>query len=255
MRALVIQPEAGNSSALVGDRLREHGFELLDVVMSDDDGHSLGVDLGDPAEHDVIVAMGSIRSVYEADTRSWIADQVDYLRDADAAGVPVFGICFGAQALATAHGGRVVRAERHQIGWHPLDGPLDGPWMQWHYDRIEPPAQATLLAADDVCVQAFTVGRALGVQFHPEVTPEHVARWLGSGGDEELARHGIDAEQLLADTRAIQADVTQRTNRLVDWFLTDVAGLPDLRRGGETVTDEIDEVVVVERAAGGGVDA
>ena len=259
MRSLVIQPEAGNGSVLVGDRLRAHGFELTDVVMSDEAGGSLGVDLGDPTDYDIIVAMGSIRSVYEVDTRSWIADQIDFLRRADVAGVPVFGICFGAQALATAHGGRVVRAERPQIGWHALDESLDGPfagsWMQWHYDRIEPPAHATLLAADDQCVQAFAVGKSLGVQFHPEVTPDHVAGWVGNGGAEELERVGIDAEQLLADTRAIHADATRRTNRLVDWFLTDVAGRDGLRRVGEPVADEIDEVVVVERAAGGGVDA
>ncbi len=242
---------------MVGDRLREHGFRLTDVVMSDDDGDSIGVDLGDPTQYDVIVATGSIRSVYEADTRSWISDQIDYMRRAEAAGVPVFGICFGAQALATAHGGRVVRAERPQIGWHPLDGAVDGPfagpWMQWHYDRIEAPAHATLLAVDDLCVQAFTVGTALGVQFHPEVTPDHVARWVDSGGAGELERNGIDVEQLLADTRAIYADVTRRTNRLVDWFLTEVAGGVGLR-GDETGADEVDEVVVVERAADSGVD-
>ena len=257
MRALVIQPEAGNGSALVGERLRAHGFELADVVMSDDDGEALGADLGEPADYELVVAMGSIRSVYEADSRPWIAEELDFLRRADTAGVPVVGICFGAQALATAHGGRVFRAERPQIGWHPLDG-LDsglprGPWMQWHYDRIEPPAHATVLLADDLCVQAFTVGRALGVQFHPEVTRDHIAQWIDGGGGEELVRHGIDPQQLIADTGAIQADVTTRTNQLVDWFLTEIAGRAS--SGREAGADEVDEVVVVEGAAGRAVDA
>lgn len=229
MQALVIQPEAGNGSALVGDRLRTHGYELVDVVMSDAAGKALGVDLGDPAEYELVVAMGSVRSVYEADRRSWIADELDFIQRATAAGVPVIGICFGAQALATAHGGRVAPAERAQIGWHALDsqtsGLPGGPWMQWHYDRIEPPDHASVLAADELCVQVFAIGRSLGVQFHPEVTRDHVAGWIDGGGAAELERLGIEPDRLLATTAAIQPDVTARTNQLVDWFLTEIAGV------------------------------
>jgi GMP synthase-like glutamine amidotransferase len=258
VRALIVQPESGNDPALVGARLRDRGLELIDVVLSDADGAALGAELGDPAAFDLIVAMGSIRSVYEAATRPWIADAVDFLGRARAAAVPVLGICFGAQALATAHGGSVTRAERAQVGWYPLavDDGCDlpgGPWMQWHYDRIEPPADAVVLAADDLCVQAFRLGRSLGVQFHPEVTRDHVAGWIGNGGAAELARLGIDPDALLADTAAIEADVTARTNRLVDWFLADVAELAELG-GDETLADQVDEVVVVEGAARGFVD-
>ena len=258
MRALVIQPEFGNDSALVGERLRARGFQLDDVVMSDPNGDPLDVDLRRPADYDVVVAMGSIRSVYEADIRPWIRNELDFLRRADAERVPVLGICFGAQALAAVHGGRVVRADRPQVGWHALDGRgsgiPSGLWMQWHYDRIEPPAEATVLASDEWCVQAFTVGRALGVQFHPEVTPRHLAGWLESGGSSELDQLGIDCDQLLADTDAIQPDVTARTNRLVDWFLSDVATLGALR-GGEATADQVDEVVVVEGVTGRLVDS
>jgi GMP synthase-like glutamine amidotransferase len=257
VRALVIEPEAGNQPVLVGERLRQHEFELTEVVLSDDDGEALGGELGDPTDYELVVAMGSIRSVYEAPARAWIADAVGYLRRAHAGGVPVLGICFGAQALAAAHGGQVVRARRPQVGWYPLagvpgSGLPDGPWLQWHYDRIEPPAEAAVLAADDLCVQAFTVGRSLGVQFHPEVTRSHLAGWIDSGGGAELARLDIDADALLADTDAIQTDVTGRTNQLVDWFLADVACLG---RGGEAVADQVDEVVVVEGAAGRLVDS
>ena len=215
VRALVIEPEAGNDPALVGERLREQGFELTHVVLSDEHGDARDVALPAPGAYDVVVAMGSIRSVYESERRPWIAHEIEFLQRAHAAGVPVLGICFGAQALATAHGGRVVRAVHPQVGWYPLatdvgSGLPNGPWMQWHYDRIEPPAGAT-----------------------------------------ELARLGIDPDQLLAATEANQPDVTVRTNRLVDWFLADVARLG----GRQAVAVQVDEVVVVEGAAGRLIDS
>lgn len=235
MRALVIVHDPGSDPVLVGDRLRHHGFELREVMVTTEVGNpagSAGPDvLGDPTDYDLILPMGSNYSVYDTESiGSWIGDELAFLRSADDADVPVLGICFGSQALAAALGGRVVRAEQHQVGWTPLEvdeswGLPAGPWMQWHFDRFDPPADATVIAEDHVGVQAFTIRRHLGVQFHPEVTHDHLAGWLGMGGAEELERIGLDPDQLLADSRAIADDVEVRTNRLVDWYLEDIAKL------------------------------
>lgn len=221
MRALVIVPEAGSEPMLVGDALRRRGFELDEVLMP--------APLDTDIDHDLVVVMGSTSSVYD-DTVAWIEPVLALLRSATDGDVPVLGVCFGGQALATALGGTVVRAERPQVGWYPLQpdeqsGLPPGPWFQWHYDRIEPPADADVLARDDLCVQAFTVGRNLGLQFHPEVTAAHVARWLEIGGNAELAKLGIDGNALLDESRRIEPDATTRAHRLVDWFLDDVAKL------------------------------
>lgn len=231
MRALVIVHDPGSESALVGDRFEHHGFDLVDVAITTEPGNPVGSadGLGDPDDYDVIVPMGSTCSLVDRDRiSSWIDDELDFLRRADVARVPVFGVCFGGQALALVHGGKVVRSERPQVGWHPLTPiggtPLPGgPWMQWHYDRFEPPPDAEVLAVDEIGVQAFTLRRNLGVQFHPEVTRAHLERWLGFGGDIELGRLGIDPDALLAGTEARFDDVAARTNTLVDWFLADVA--------------------------------
>lgn len=232
MRALVIVHEPGSEPVLVGERLTQHGYELTEVVIAPDMGDPVGsaVGLGDPTDYDVVVPMGSTFSLTDPDRiSSWIHDELDFLRRADAAGVPVFGICFGGQALAAAHGGRVVKAERAQIGWCPLepsgDAPLGGPWMQWHYDRFELPSDpgVEVLATDAVGVQAFTLRRNLGVQFHPEVTPDHVALWVASVPADELRAAGTEPGRLVRDAEAILDDVRGRTNALVDWFLTDVA--------------------------------
>ena len=236
MRALVIVHDPGSDPVLVGDRLRHHGFDLHEVMITTEVGNPAGSAapdvLGEPTDYDLILPMGSNYSVYDTDTiGAWIGDELDFLRRADAADVPVLGICFGSQALAAALGGRVVRSEQQQVGWTPLAvddgwGLPGGPWMQWHYDRFEPPADATVIAHDHVGVQAFTVRRHLGVQFHPEVTYDHLAR-LGRrwAAREELVRVGVDPDRLLADTAANADDVAARTARLVDWFVDDIAKL------------------------------
>jgi GMP synthase-like glutamine amidotransferase len=139
----------------------------------------------DPREASAIVALGSDRNVH-ASSDAWIAAEVDYLAAAHAAGVPVLGICFGAQALAAALGGTVRRAAAgFQIGWIDVAGEdgYGGRWFTWHEDVFTLPPGATELARAASGVQAFAVGASVGLQFHPEVTPAIVDEWLAGGRD------------------------------------------------------------------------
>jgi GMP synthase-like glutamine amidotransferase len=139
----------------------------------------------------------------------------------------VFGICFGAQALARALGGSVVRAAHPEIGWTSIDSDVPelieaGPWFQWHSDRFTLPPGAVELARNAVAVQAYRVGRSLGVQFHPEVTRAGIARWVGNGGDAQARALGIDPADLLAEADR-QADAArQRAAALVAAYLAKV---------------------------------
>lgn len=233
MRALVIIHDPGSEAVMVGERLEHHGYEQVEVMLTTevDDPVGSAADIGEPTDYDLIVPMGSTYSLTDPDRiGTWIHDELDFLRRADAAGVPVFGVCFGGQALAAAHGGRVVKSDVPQVGWHPLApagaAPVAGPWMQWHYDRFEPPTDVEgveILAADQVGVQAFSLRRNLGLQFHPEVTRAHIQRWIDLGAISELEALGIDPDALLDECDTVAADVRSRTNTLVDWFLTDIA--------------------------------
>ncbi len=241
MRALVIVHDPGSMPTMVGERLRQHGFDLVELPIAPfDDPHS-DVPFPDPTEFDLIVPMGAVWSVYDNETiGSWIGRELDFLRAADEAAVPVFGVCFGFQALASALGGRTLPAETPQVGWfhvesHVPDAIATGPWMEWHYDRSEPPPGADVLASDDTCVQAFRLRRNLGVQFHPEVDRAHVEAWLDMGGHGELEAAGLSAATLLAETESNAALARPNTFRLVDWFLTDIAEL-------ETQLDPVDEL-------------
>jgi GMP synthase-like glutamine amidotransferase len=121
-----------------------------------------------------------------ASTDPWIACELEYLAAAHATGVPVLGICFGAQALAAALGGTVSRAPEKEVGWIDVAGDdgFAGPWFTWHEDVFTLPPGAAELARAASGPQAFAVGPSVGVQFHPEVTPEIVDGWLADGRDD-----------------------------------------------------------------------
>ncbi len=89
-----------------------------------------------------------------------------------------------------------------------------------------PPVATTALTATERVNQAFTVGRSLGLQFHPEVTASVLSAWLAGGGASELATAGVDTESLLAQTRRLEAGAALRTHELVRRFLSDVATRP-----------------------------
>jgi len=82
--------------------------------------------------------------------------------------------------------------------------------------RCHLPPRARLLASNDVGTQVFSLGRHLGVQFHPEVDGAQLRLWLEAGGREEAEREGHDADRLLAETIAEEDAARDRAGRLVD---------------------------------------
>ncbi|HJY97008.1 MAG TPA: aminotransferase, partial [Streptosporangiaceae bacterium] len=131
---------------------------------------------------------------------------------------------FGAQALTAALGGQVEAAPRSEVGWttvETLDPALiePGPWLEFHHDRCLPPPAATVLARNDVAVQAFGIGPHLAVQFHPEVDGPQLKRWLDAHTDSNASTLGIDPDQFLADTIREELAARDRASRLVAAFL------------------------------------
>ncbi|MFG3705328.1 glutamine-hydrolyzing GMP synthase [Micromonospora sp. NPDC047670] len=128
----------------------------------------------DPA---AIILSGGPSSVYAPDAPQIDAGMFD-------SGVPVFGICYGFQAMAQALGGTVARTGNREYGGTPLRArpeagvllhelPDDLPVWMSHGDCVtEAPAGFTVTAESaGAPVAAFEdlAGRRAGVQFHPEV--------------------------------------------------------------------------------------
>jgi GMP synthase-like glutamine amidotransferase len=232
MRALVIEHDQFSLPGIVGERLEHHGVELEPLLVVADIAHPVSdVEFPDPRGYDLVVAMGSPWSVYDTDTiGTWIGRELDLLRTAVDEDVPVFGICFGGQALAATLGATVERSPQPEIGWYqvvPTSAGVvaDGPWFQWHFDRFELPEGATALATGELGIQAFTIGCHLGLQFHPEITADVLATWLDVAERTTLEGLGIDPDTLLAETKERQEEARPHTEALVDHFLTEIARL------------------------------
>jgi GMP synthase-like glutamine amidotransferase len=166
--------------------------------------------LPDPASYDLIVPLGSAEAAYD-DEVAWLADELTFLRRAIEIDVPVVGVCFGAQALARALGGSVRPAEKPEVGWFMIDSADEdvvapGPWLEWHFDTLTPPAGAQTLARSSSGIQAYQHGRHFGVQFHPEVSPDILASWIAES-PLQLEALGVDAGAFQRETqrRAPQA--------------------------------------------------
>jgi GMP synthase-like glutamine amidotransferase len=215
MRVIVIKHHEIDDAGFIGAAFEALGA-TLDVHLFPDGGPLPDLD---GAEH--VIVLGAVWSVYDHEQIGhWIDAELDWLRAADAAGVPVLGICFGAQALCAAMGGRVEAAARPEIGWTVIETSAPdliepGPWLEFHNDQCIVPPQATVLARNELCVQAFAVGRNLAVQFHPEVDGAQVQRWLDDGGGKAAQRAGLDPDALAAESVAEEPEAEQRAAGLV----------------------------------------
>jgi GMP synthase-like glutamine amidotransferase len=225
MRVLAVANRNDPDLGYVGERLAERGA-TIDRTWRDDLSDHFPV----PGAHDVVVSLGSDWSVYSERVMIEVRHEARYMRAAVDGGVPVLGLCYGGQLLAHALGGSVEPAPEPEFGWHEVllagtshtsgaGGPIEpGPYLQWHVDRFTPPSGARVLARTSAAIQAFSIRGSLGLQFHPEATPEMVGQWVESGRA-ELDGRGIDAEALLADTERRAPEARARAHRLVDAFL------------------------------------
>lgn len=226
MAILVFQHSALNGVARVGAVLRDHGHRLR--ILKLHEGDALPPDLDDV---DGILSLGGPMNVDEQDQHPWMAGELELIRQAHAAELPVVGICLGAQLIAHALGGEVAAMAQPELGWHNVrlafpgttDPVLAGiPWnsVQFHLHGQEVtklPPGATPLSASQACKnQAFKVGLSTyAFQYHFEWSKAEInqvlegkADWIASsGGSADTIRDQMeryyDAYRHLGDRLAL----------------------------------------------------
>ncbi len=219
MQVIVFANEGDGDPGWVGEHLEQHHRARLVRCWREHPGT-----WPDPVGADLVVSLGSDWSVYWDHVQSSVGAEAAYLEAVHRARLPLLGICFGAQITAHALGGAVEPAPVPEVGWYEVEllapAPLDdGPWFQWHADRVQVPEGARVLARTPQAVQAFSMDRTLAVQFHPEVTESMVNRWASGSGSAELKRLGVDRQAMLRDTAELANGRRKAAARLVDAVL------------------------------------
>jgi GMP synthase (glutamine-hydrolysing) len=229
LRVLVVQNEGASPGGLINEWLDEEGADV-DTLRIDIEDREV-----DPRDYQLLVPLGSEFPAYDA-ARPFVQRSRVLLQRAVEADVPVLGVCFGGQLLASVLGGQAFRAAESEIGWIPVrtrDPELvsEGPWFQWHFDSFSTPPGARLIAETDAGPQAYVAGRHLGVQFHPEVTPEIMDGWVRTYRH-ELDDEGVDPEALLEETERLAEDSRRSSRRLLRRYVDSIA-----RLGSESVRE------------------
>ncbi len=210
------------------DLLRERGYEINTI-----DACDLSPDSVEMIDADLVVVLGGDMGAYQTDEYGYLVDELDLLARRLENEKPTLGLCLGAQLIAHALGGRASKGKSVVIGFRDVnlteagrDSPLRHfagvPVMQWHGDSFRLPAGATRLASSaDYSNEAFRLGDyALAVQFHPELTGTMYEEWIAQG-TAELARHGIDAAELLEQRDRYAEQMEQAARAMLgEWLDT-----------------------------------
>jgi GMP synthase-like glutamine amidotransferase len=187
----IIQHVPHEGPGLIGEVLCASGYGYETVRMD------LGHQLPEVDQLGGLVVLGGPMSVHDVDQFPWLADERRLLAASIAAGLPVLGVCLGAQQLAAALGAEVTTGDHAEIGvgtvtltaagrrdrvLGPEYGGLAGtdiPCVHWHHDTFGLPPESVHLAATRAYPhQAFRAGdRAYGLQFHVEVTAALADEW------------------------------------------------------------------------------
>jgi GMP synthase-like glutamine amidotransferase len=210
---LVLEHEREVPAALFGDWAHERGHALRTVSVPELERWP------DPQAYGAVVSLGSDRSVAAARER-WIAQEIEFLRRAHDSGVPVLGICFGAQALSSALGGEVSHAARIALDWttletHDRELISPGPWLRWHEDVLTVPPGAREVARTGAVTLAFVQGTSVGVQFHPEVDAALAHAWIEES-ERKLLERAIDQADLRRQVALAAPGAPARARELFD---------------------------------------
>ena len=187
-KVLVFQHAPSEPLGVLDPMLRRHGLRLRYVNFWRNPGAE-----PDVSRYNGLVVLGGPMHADQTGAHPHLLTEIAVIREALRLGIPVLGICLGAQLLAAALGAAVRPNPVREIGWYRLRAsaaaaadPLcrhlaETPHVfQWHAYTFDLPQGAVHLAATDTCRnQAFRYGsRAYGLQFHLEADEAQIRRWL-----------------------------------------------------------------------------
>lgn len=172
--------------------------------------------------YDGLIITGSPASVHDLDP--WLEQLFQLIRTAVAQKTPLFGACFGHQAIALALGGKVANnAGGWVFGSTETIVTMPAPWMQpgpvqqyaAHIEQVtEAPKGAVINMANADCpIGGFNIGtHVFTTQYHPEMTQDFIAALI-----EELACD--KPAEVISRARASLSSAANN-NRVAGWIMS-----------------------------------
>ena len=177
-----------------------------------------------------VLISGSPHSSY--DNEPWIEKEHSLITHLADKGVPMFGICFGSQILASALCGRdkVYRRSDCEVGFKWLTVSHDARddvvcndleerirMFVWHNDEVTSRhSSIRVMASSDVCSNQIWGHREFpvwGVQGHLEITAKEAPVWFERNRS-RLEADGADVEDLIAEAEEAKVSKTMFHNFL-----------------------------------------
>jgi len=206
VRVLSIVHERGatGGGGLFEDLVEERG-ETLVRWLAPEQRHPPGA----PGDFDAVMVFGGAAHPDQDAEHPWLPGEAAFIGGVLDEGLPLLGVCLGAQLIARAAGAWVGPNGEAEVGWHPVELaaasrrdpvlavlPERFDAFQWHYYTFELPAGAELLGSSEHARQAYRLGdRAWGVQFHPEVNRAMLDCWFEWGAAELPVPPGVMRRQ------------------------------------------------------------
>ncbi len=179
----------------------------------------------DPSRFDGIIVSGSPASVN--DGAAWLDRLSDMIVEIVEQRIPLFGACFGHQAIAKAFGGRIgYNPAGWQLGFTSTQFAAHRPWLgdageiglyAAHKEQVlDLPEQATILGVSEQCpVGAFAIGdHVFTTQHHPEMTPGFIAALI----DEMANDIGPELTKAARESLKCQAENARFAQWIVAFF-------------------------------------
>ena len=214
-----------------------HEEYLLEKAIDTDTIHPWrGDPFPDSGVYDLVMVGGTPVCIGELDQHGFLVREREYLRARIAGGGACFGICFGAQLLASVLGADVKKNPVMEIGGYQvrlsqegasdpvLTGfPREFPVFHWHGDTFDiPDGAAHLVEGDDCPNQMFRAGNVIGAQFHVEITTPIATRWTVEYAH-ELEKVGKSADHVIDECQSREHTMQELSLRMMDNLITLIA--------------------------------
>ena len=175
--------------------------------------------LPDITDIDLLVVMGGPMSVTDVSSYQWLKEESAFILKSIRTGVPVLGICLGAQLIAYALDAQIFANKYNEIGWFPVESVNDNcdmlpfpkrfPAFHWHGDTFDLPKGAIHLMRSEGCQnQGFMIKKnVIGLQFHLETRPKEVEKMIVNCGDDMIDGPYVQSPKAIREATVSYADL------------------------------------------------